>query len=578
MVRPVPRGLILLACLCIAQGLSAEVKIRLDRDLVRVGETFQLIVEVPGQNLKLEPDLSPLAQSFEVLGQSRSTRVNVVNGQTDARTSFHIELTAKQPGEHRIALLVGAEQSNPVTLKVIPRRESDDEPALPHIFLEAEAKPVEPYVQSQVTYTVRLFHSVDIREGSLSEPELPGAVVERLGDDVTYEVPRDGKRYRVIERRYAIFPQASGVLTVPPPVFSGQVPDNRRDNNLDDLFGRRGGFGGDPFGGFFHPTRPVRALGPGVDLSVRAAPSETGTGPWLPAASLSLKESWTTQPLEFRVGEPATRTLTIVARGLTGAQLPDLELGDHSAVKIYPDQPVSKTFTEGVDVIGRLELKLALVPTQAGTFTLPEIKLRWWDTRKDQARDATIPARSITVLPAVSPADTGIESATTEQAPAPSAPTRQEDEFDWRGISIALLLAWLSTVALWLWERGRHPHRLHDSDAAHDERTRSENQARESLEKACREDAAETARDALLVWAAARWKVDAPLTLVALAARLEAPEARAALAELDRILYSPGTNGWNGASFLIRFRSAMRGERPKPAPKFGGLPELYPQA
>ena len=93
------------------------------------------------------------------------------------------------------------------------------------LFLEVEATPRNPYIQSQVFYTMRLYTKVDISQARLNEPELTDAVIERLGEDSSYNTQVNGVNYSVTERRYAIFPQKSGQLTIKPLVLTAEVDD-----------------------------------------------------------------------------------------------------------------------------------------------------------------------------------------------------------------------------------------------------------------------------------------------------------------------------------------------------------------
>jgi hypothetical protein len=51
-------------------------------------------------------------------------------------------------------------------------------------------------------------------------------------------------------------------------------------------------------------------------------------------------------------------------------------------------------------LISLRQTSLAIIPTQAGNFVLPEITVPWFNTLTQQTEYATIPARSITVAPA----------------------------------------------------------------------------------------------------------------------------------------------------------------------------------
>ena len=91
----------------------------------------------------------------------------------------------------------------------------------PDTFVEASVDEAAPYVQGQVVLRVKIYSAEPILSGQLSEVQLESAAIERMGDDRSYETTRDGHDYHVIQRTFAIFPQQSGELRIPPVVFEG---------------------------------------------------------------------------------------------------------------------------------------------------------------------------------------------------------------------------------------------------------------------------------------------------------------------------------------------------------------------
>jgi hypothetical protein len=83
--RVVRYGLLLILMVLGADALGA-VKVRVDRNPVRITESFRLVFEV-GDEVLASPDFSALNQDFEVLGTSQGTSVNVVNGRMQRSTS-----------------------------------------------------------------------------------------------------------------------------------------------------------------------------------------------------------------------------------------------------------------------------------------------------------------------------------------------------------------------------------------------------------------------------------------------------------------------------------------------------------
>ncbi len=382
-----------------AEGPEAE----LDRNRIVEGETINFTLTVPG-DVDGEPDFTPLEQDFDILDRAQSNHTSIVNGRMSSQRVWRLVLAPKTRGLLTVPPIpVGRLQSLPPGgLKVLPAGSQDAGTESPPVFIEVEATPESPFVQGQLVYKVRILHRVKLREGTLSDPGVQGALLERLGEDTSYRAFRNGHNYNVIERRYAVFPQQSGRLVIEGPVLSASVAvNNQRRRGLSQRF-----FGRDPFadfpdiGGFFQETQPVRVRGKRLEVDVKPQPAGA-TGVWLPAQSLTLTESWTPETGEFRVGEPVTRTLTLEARGLSDAQLPDLEMPSVDGLKIYPDQPqAEQNLVEGT-LQATKRIKAALVPTRPGRFDLPEIRVNWWDTDTDQAQTAVVPARNIEVLPVV---------------------------------------------------------------------------------------------------------------------------------------------------------------------------------
>ena len=557
----------------VADEPTAEV----NRTAVAMQESFTLMVEVTGSGARNQPDLSVLEESFEIVRGSKRTEVKVVDGESQAKTKFFYTLTPKRPGVLKIpALKVGDAATQAITIYVTKAAIVSVDDGAPDLFLEAEVTEQQPLVQSQITYTMRLFQAIDTREGSLSEPELRDAIVIRLGDDVQYEVDRYDRSYLVVERRYAVFPEVSGPITFPSPVFNGQLPEKRELSSLNDLFGQRGGSSGNPFANFFHPTRPVRVEGPQLRIDVQPVPAGHDSSSWLPTSGLELEETWTTRPLTFKVGEPTTRTLIVRARGVTAAHLPEISVESTDEMKVYADRPIIQTLSERDFIIGVRKVKLAMVPTRSGPFTLPPVVIEWWDTTSGMLRRTELPARDIAVLPS-DLAEDAVADTPTSGDELGAGPTVLDDGRQpsgaWPLIVIGLSIIWLITFVAWLRARkGKTGQTATTSQPA----TTSTHSARD-LRRACVNNQAWPAKEALIDWAAERWGSDQPQTLTAVALCVSSSETSKALMELDGILYDGNESTWTSGAHLWSCLQSETGEKKDRKSKGGSrLPALYP--
>ena len=208
-----------------AQGTAVRASV--DRAIVRVNESFTYTIRVEGA-LRGDPELAPLEQDFDVLDTAKESRFQFVNGQSAQVTEWRFQLMPKAAGTFALpAVRVGAQFTNPVELSVVDAEPTGGAPA--DIFMELEAQPSVVYVQSQVIFTLRLFIGVATGRATLTQPEIGGgeAIVERLGEDNQYQTTRGGRTFIVRERRYAIFPQEPGALTVGPATFEAMVIPDR---------------------------------------------------------------------------------------------------------------------------------------------------------------------------------------------------------------------------------------------------------------------------------------------------------------------------------------------------------------
>ncbi|MFZ1795531.1 MAG: BatD family protein, partial [Dokdonella sp.] len=432
---------LMLVALSFSTGASAAVRAWLDRSSMQLGETVTLNVE-SDDSTAAEPDFSALLGDFNSLGTQSSRQISMSNGATSAKTVWAVGLEPKRAGSLTIpAFTIGGQSSDPLSLTVLPAPIGAQGKPGDTLFVEVSADPLNPYVQQQVRYTVKLYFAVNLGDGSLDEPTAANAVVQKLGRDKQYTASLHGQSYHVLERNYALTAEKSGPLSVPALNFRGSAVDNS-----------------DPTG-FFRRGRTVTARSDALQLDVRAKPASWGSAPWLPAASLMISDE-SQLPAEIQVGEPLTRTLKLRAQGLGFEQLPELEIAAPQGAEVYADKPQTQTRDDGSWLYGERTRKFAIVPTRPGTLTLPALEVQWWNTTGERMETASLPAREIKVTgaavtpstappiePSPSPSST---TATTGQAPViyPSPAGGAELRF-WRWSSALLGGLWLLTMALW---------------------------------------------------------------------------------------------------------------------------------
>jgi len=390
---------------------AATIDVTTDRDPIVLNEQFSLVFSVD-TTPNADPDFSPLKKDFDILQQGKSSSVQIINGAVSQKITWTLQLFPKHAGVMKIpAIDFGSDQSQEKSINVVTQSQvqATGKPtgkAIEDIIVEAEVDAKTAYVQQQIIYTQRLYFSRDFFDNAtLSTPQLKSGKIdlEKLGEGREYTETRQGRQYKVIERRYAIFPIQSGQLEIAPTFFEGRlIEQNNRQNN---------------FGFFNRPTgQVVRRYSAPINIEVKPQIATYAGNHWLPASQLTLHSRWSSPPKEAKTGDPLTLTLSIIANGLRAEQLPQLNVEVPTGLKTYNDQPVLNNETNSNGLIGTRQEKIVVIATKAGSFEIPAITLTWWDTSQTKQQVATIPAMTLT---ATGVAATAPPIAPTTPTPAP---------------------------------------------------------------------------------------------------------------------------------------------------------------
>jgi hypothetical protein len=330
-------------------------------------------------------DTSMLLKDFVIARTEVSSQTSMINFETTRTTRWQIILIPKIVGNLTIPpLTIDGHSSQPISVQVVEQSNATSTQQK-DVFISTELSSKDVYVQQLLTLTVKLHVGVQLQRGSLTEPSLQGATIEQVGKDQESDNIVNGKRYRIIERTYAITPEQSGDLILETPMFSGDIMVQSQ---------RRSGFLS------FGDTKPVNIIGEKIALNVRPIPDsfpvDKNTS-WLPSELLSLHQEWQPEPQEFKVGEPITRTITLTAAGLGKAQLPNIIMEAPAGLKIYPDQAELHSNLTKERLISQKRQNFALVASRPGDYTLPKITIAWWNTITNKYQQAILPEQTISI-------------------------------------------------------------------------------------------------------------------------------------------------------------------------------------
>jgi hypothetical protein len=564
MVRGSSHGVaVLLVALAMAlAGTPAWASLRatLESSTIHEHETVRLTVRVLGDGGPMgEPDFSQLEDDFEILSTRTSSEFSSIGGRIQSWTAWIMTLQPKRTGRIEIpAFNLGGHQSEPIELTVSPldhrtRSFIDDQ-----LFFETELSAREVYVQAQLLLRRTLYYAEGVQLfGELPrEPEISFAMVQPLGEAEIARTTRNGQRYRVIEQRYAIFPERSGQLVIPSVAIAGSAVLPRTE-------------------GFSGRRAAVDARSDELRIAVLPVPRDYPAGvPWFPAAEVELLESWDQEPPAIDVGKPITRALIVRAEEAMASMVPPLRVDYPAPLRLYAERPDLHESASRNGVVGTRVQSGSVVGQAPGTVELPAVQLTWFDTRTRSIRQVSVPARTLDVRGAAAGAlgrwgaDPQGSASVEPVIVMPRGPS---------GYGLLLLLASIAVLAgLWHYRQ-----RLYVGAWMLSKRVRvnPEREVFGQLKLAAERGNAAEIHSVLCAWLQLFYRCpERP----ALQAFTRDPRNREALDALNAALYAPpdSSNGahvprGHDAQMLMRAAVATRAARGRP-PRRDPLPALYP--
>ena len=509
-------GLLIVATLLFPGLALAELSATVDRREIAMGETLRLTLLGDAGEQPAEIDLTPLARDWEILSRSSATNARYINGQNQVTRTLEMELAPLREGTLSIPSLTnGGRTTTPLSIRVNPEPVVAPGDAL--VLFEASIEDASVYVQAETILTITLQQAINLDGGEISAFDIPDAIVEDL-ERRSFQRRVGNRTWLVTELRYAVYPQKSGRLTIPAVGFTAREVQPGRS-----LLGARLG-------------RRLRLASEPIELDVKPVPASFPGEVWLPARELSLTENWSIDPETLNVGDSTTRTLTLVARGLQGSQLPPLSSVQGSLnipeLRFYPDQESIDQSELSDGLQGQRIQSEALVARSGGSWQLPEIRVPWWNTETDSLQYATLPARSVSVATPVSLDAASTSQPGAEPMGAPVPPPLWIWVLSGSGWIVALLMAGI----MWI-SRRRSPSTSRAS-AVYQSDPASLRQALVEVRRCAEQNNPAAMRRAVLAWAHLRHNRHFA-TFTELAGASSEDLAKRLIA-LDRCLYGEG--------------------------------------
>jgi len=410
------------------------------------GSSFILEIRANESISASDWDNSALLANFVVGRTSINSQSSYFNGKTTHVTTLTTVLMARNIGAYTIpAFTIDGATTKPIKVNVISSATANSRGINNrNIELKVNISEKNIYVSQQFIYTATLYiaQNTKMQSGNLIEPTVADGVVKQIGKDENASQIVNGKRFETITRQYAITINTAGASTITPARFEGQVSTSKR-------------------GYRFGSVTPVIIQADTLDVNIQAQPKDY-KGEWLVSDFVQLDEELQPSQENYQQGEPITRTVTLTVANVDKSALPVLTVNWPQTVKVYPDKPQLTSFAQQNSYFAQQVLSFAIIPNQLGELTLPEISVPWFNSKTQRQEWATLPAKTVTILPSENNVANQNDQAplvapnSNNQENIQSLSTAPAESPVWRWLTFIFAGLWILTCVAWLLLRKRN--------------------------------------------------------------------------------------------------------------------------
>jgi oxygen tolerance protein BatD len=372
-----------------------QVTASVDKQELTLEDSVYFSIVVEGTQNSPPPEL-PTLDSFRIRSLGSSSSIQIINSERSSSITYNFVLIPKETGTFTIdpatvSIDENKYQTEPITL--IVREASAIQGSSREVFAEMVVSNKKPYVQEQMTATLRIYHRAGIRN-LVTDIQYPGFREESLNEPVQNTRRVNGIRYLSYEISTALFPLRSGKIEIPASIIELDQVDRSRDNRPRDPFDffNQGSLFNNS-GRLQHKTLRTKAIA----LDIQPLPQKNRpenysnlVGDFIISAQLSRTE--------IEVGDTTTLTVTVAGQGnVKDLSLPSPQWGDD--FKVYEDQSEYRQTIGTRTISGEKVYTFALVPLTPGKLRVPSIPLNYFDPTKGDYVSVQTQALPLTVSP-----------------------------------------------------------------------------------------------------------------------------------------------------------------------------------
>jgi len=372
---------------------SAEIMASVDQTRISLSDSINLTIKI-SEDTDAHVDVSGI-RDFTVRNRGQSTSIRIVNNRMTKEITYNYLLFPKKTGRLKIPALTVQSKGKKQTTQEISihvSKNSQTAGAQENILVKAAVSNKTPYQGQQIIYKFQFFTQarVHFTNARFQKPEFSGFAAKEVEPAKQYPAVISGREYNVNLLTYVLIPLKSGRITIKPAVLTCDVVRKKARP--------RSGFGfflNDPF---FNTADPKTFRTKPVNLTVKPLPEYNGKVKFSGLVGTFFIESHMEEH-EIKQGESATLSVTVQGYGnIMDAESPEIIMSEH--FKVYKDQPEEKF---SLDVkkgySGKKIFRHVLVPVKPGKFSIPGVRLCYFDVNNGRYKIISSEPVVLTALP-----------------------------------------------------------------------------------------------------------------------------------------------------------------------------------
>lgn len=426
----------------LALSTSAEISVTaiFNPPRVALGDKAQYVLQIKETDTIRQPEVErvtslPIPQSggleltYSRTGTSQQT--SIINGEREYSVTQQLIIDADAPrvGTFTLPSYVFEYKGQTLrapsaSLQVVERGANAGPTTDELIFLKADT-PDQLYIGQTTAINLKLYIATNVRLSSLSsfDRSADGFTISELpGSQETSEIV-NGRSYRVLNSTLSITPIQTGPQDLNfQCTVSASLPG--QNNRSRDPFGGRG-FGSSLFDDFFTRSERFTLYTKPTTVEVLALPTVDKPASFTGAIGDFAMQVYTDRN-QTQEGEPIMLSVEISGNGnfdrINGPTIP--ETADWRS---YEPESNFQPSSAGTDLLGTKRFDYVMIPKQAGTLEIPEIRFAYFEPVAERYTELSSPTIEIEVSPSDRPAaPSGPSTQTTPPQRTEILPVQQE--------------------------------------------------------------------------------------------------------------------------------------------------------